>query len=258
MPRHPVDPHAFRDGPRPFLNRGPGPHPVYPVALEEELEIQLRENQRIAAENRHLLDENVNLERDLMAAKDEIHRLDELINKVRADHDAKFRGLIERGLKMEADLRAAEPLREEVMRLRAEAQKLNVLRQDLTGQIHGLTQDIARFRSENKQLSALRADVDGIRKELAEARRALEYEKKANGEQVEQKETMEKNLMSMAREIEKLRAEQLSMDRRGHGLGGGSGYTMYNGIPDMRYSSGGPSADGYGGAWGPYSKRPRR
>lgn len=50
-------------------------------------------------------------------------------------------------------------------------------------------------------------------------RRALEYEKKANDEQVQQKDAMEKNLMSMAREIEKLRTEQMSMDRRGHGLG---------------------------------------
>ncbi|XP_021753814.1 protein FLX-like 3 [Chenopodium quinoa] len=257
MPRHPVNPHGFRDGPRPFFNRGPGPLPVYPVALEEELDIQHSENQRIAAENRHLLDENVNLERDLHAAKDEIHRLDELINKLRADHDLKFRGFIEKNLKIEADLRAAEPLRDEVMRLRAEAQKLNVLRQDLTGQIHGLTQEITRIRSENKQLSALRSDVDGIRNKLAEARKALEYEKKANAEQVQQKDSMEKNLMSMAREIEKLRAELLNVDRRGNALGGGTSYAMYNGFPDTRYSGGGSSADGYGGAWGPYNKRPR-
>ncbi|KAL2905154.1 Protein FLX-like 3 [Bienertia sinuspersici] len=158
------------------------------------------------------------------------------------------------------------------MRLRAEAQKLNVMRQDLTGQIQGLSQDIARLRSENKQLNSMRSDVDGIRKELA-ARRALEYEKKANEEQVEQKEVMEKNLMSMAREIEKLRAEHVSMDRRGHGLGGtvGSGYGSGAGGIGYGSSAGGSgygsalaaamwgtSADGYGGAWGPYNKRTRR
>ncbi|KMT08254.1 hypothetical protein BVRB_6g141820 [Beta vulgaris subsp. vulgaris] len=258
IPRHPADFHGLRDGPMPFLNRGSGPVPVYPVALEEEVEIQHEENQRIAAENRHMLHDNVNLERDLVAAKDEIHRLDEFIRKLRADNDVNFRELIERGLKLEADLRAAESNREEVLRLRAETQKLNVMRQDLTGQIQGLSQDIARSRSENKQLSALRADVDGFRNQLTEARRALEYEKKSNEEQVEQKDAMEKNVMSMAREVERLRAEKLSMDRRGHGLGSGSGYTMYNGVPDMRYPGGGPSADGFGGAWPPYAKRPRR
>ena len=50
-------------------------------------------------------------------------------------------------------------------------------------------------------------------------RRAFEYEKKANEEQLEQKQAMEKNLISMAREIEKLRADQLNTDRRARGLG---------------------------------------
>lgn len=50
-------------------------------------------------------------------------------------------------------------------------------------------------------------------------RRAYEYEKKANEEQVEQKKAMEKNLISMAREIERLRAEHLNAERRTRGLG---------------------------------------
>lgn len=49
-------------------------------------------------------------------------------------------------------------------------------------------------------------------------RRAYEYEKKANEEQIEQKQAMEKNLVSMAREIEKLRAEKLNIERA-RGLG---------------------------------------
>jgi len=47
----------------------------------------------------------------------------------------------------------------------------------------------------------------------------LEYEKKANGELVVRKQSDEKKLDSMVREIEKLRAEQLSTDRRAHGHG---------------------------------------
>jgi len=170
MPHNPADFRGFQDGPPPILNRGPGLLPVYPVALEEEIEIQDRENWRIVADNHHLADENVILQRDVMAAKDEIHRLDQVILKLRADKDAQTRDLIDRCLKLEADLRVTEPLREEVIRLRAEAQKLNALRQDLTAQIRVLSQDITHLRSENKQLSALRADVDRMRKELTEAR----------------------------------------------------------------------------------------
>lgn len=253
MPHNPADFHGFQDGPRSILNRGPGPLPVYPVALEEEIEIQDRENWRIVADNHHLVDENVILQRDVMAAKDEIHRLDQVILKLRADKDAQTRDLIERRLKLEADLRATEPLREEVIRLRAEAQRLNALRQDLTAQIRFLSEDITRLRSENKELSALRADVDRMRKELTEARRALEYEKKANEELVVRKQSDEKNVDSMVCEIEKLRAEQLSMDRRAHGHGGVGSYGLYNGGPNLR-SSGGVFDDGYGGVqWGPYS-----
>ncbi|XP_057528675.1 protein FLX-like 3 isoform X2 [Amaranthus tricolor] len=254
MTRHFVDIHGLRGGPEPSLNRDIlGPVPVnLVVALEEELEIQHIENRRIAAENQHMLHGIVNLEREVVSAKGEIHRLDELIVNLRADNNVKYRDLIERELKLEADLRTTEPLREEVLHFRAETQKLNVVKQDLTGQIQGLVEKIARLRSENDQLYTLRAHVDAVREKLAEARRELEYEKKANQELVEQKGAIEKNLISMAHEIEELRAERMSMDMRGHGLGGGSSYAM----PNIRYPGEGAPDDRYGGAWGPYSKHP--
>lgn len=217
--------------------------------------MQHREIQRILAENRHVIDENVILQRELAAAKDEIHRLGQVIPKLRADGEAHARELIDRGLKLEAELRATEPLRTDLMQLRAEAQKLNALRQDLSSQVQALTQDITRLKAENEQVNALKADIDGLHKELYEARRAFEYEKKANEEQMEQKQAMEKNLVSMAREIEKLRAEQMAGDRGARGLGAGS-YGMLNGSPEMRYA-GSAYGDIYGssGRWGPYEKR---
>jgi len=50
-------------------------------------------------------------------------------------------------------------------------------------------------------------------------RAALDYEKKANIELMEQRQTMEKNLVSMAREVEKLRAELSNADSRPWGAG---------------------------------------
>lgn len=52
----------------------------------------------------------------------------------------------------------------------------------------------------------------------------VDYEKKANMEFMEQRQSMEKNLVSMAREVEKLRAELASADSR-HWGGGMSGMT---------------------------------
>uniref|UniRef100_A0A2N9FW20 Protein FLX-like 3 n=1 Tax=Fagus sylvatica TaxID=28930 RepID=A0A2N9FW20_FAGSY len=258
MPRHPENFRGLRDGPRSVMNRGAGPLSIHPAALEEELEIQHRDMQRIIAENRLVIDDNTHLQRELTAAKDEIHRLGQVIPKVRAEKDAQARELMEKGLKLEADLRASEPLRAEVMQLRSEVQKLNSLRQDLSTQVQRLTQDINRAQAENQELVAMSSDMDGMHKDLMEARRAYEYEKKANEEQVEQKQAMEKNLISMAREIEKLRMEQLNTQRRARGLGGG-GYGMLNGSPEMRYQSD-AFGDSYGSGWGHYDKHgpPRR
>lgn len=50
-------------------------------------------------------------------------------------------------------------------------------------------------------------------------RRVYELEKKENQELMEQNQAMEKNLVSMAREIERLRAEQMAAERRARGLG---------------------------------------
>ncbi|PKI73033.1 hypothetical protein CRG98_006584, partial [Punica granatum] len=219
--RHPENFRDFRDGlPPPLLTRRLGPlPPLHPAALEEELEIKHREMQRIVAENRAIIDDNTHLQRELRAAKDEIHRLGQGILKLRAEKEAQKRELIDNKLKLEALLRAAEPVRKEVVQLRNEVQKLNAIRQDLSAQVQGLTKDATRLQAENQQLIPMRADFDVLRKELYEARRALEFEKKAHEEQAEQKDAMEKNLVSMAREIEKLRAEQLNAERRVQGLG---------------------------------------
>ncbi|GLT34458.1 hypothetical protein SLA2020_089690 [Shorea laevis] len=85
-------------------------------------------------------------------------------------------------------------------------------------------------------------------KELVEATRALEYEKKANVEQAKEKLAMERNLISMAREIEKLHLKLMSADRRAQGLGD---HAFYNGSPETRFS-GGSFANGYLGSWEPY------
>ena len=78
--------------------------------------------------------------------------------------------MIEKGLKLEADLRANESLKAEDVQLRAEIQKLNSLRQEMSSQGKGLTKDINRLQAENQQLVSLRTDIDGMRKELLEAR----------------------------------------------------------------------------------------
>ncbi|XP_020590033.1 LOW QUALITY PROTEIN: protein FLX-like 3 [Phalaenopsis equestris] len=268
LPRQPFDDGrrgypGIAEGPFP---RGHVPRPLHPAAYEEELEVQHHEIRRLVGDNRRLVEDRILSQQELGAAKEEIHRLNLIIADIRAEKDAHSSKLIEKGLKLEADLRATEPLRNEVILLRAEVQKLNVIRQDLNEQVKVLTQDLKMAKAEHQQIPALKSEIDGLRQELMRARAAIDYEKKGNAELLDQRQAMEKNLVSMAREVEKLRADLANSDGRPWGVGGA--YGMKHGSPEAPFAP--PYGEGYGvnlggaekaplygagaGAWGAYDK----
>lgn len=174
MPRHPENFRGAHEDPRSLPHRIPMPLPPHPAALEEELELQGRDIQRLLAENRHVINDNVMLQRDLTSMKDEIHRLNQVIPKMHADKEAQRRELIERGMKLEAELRSAEPIRVEVVQLRADAQKLSAQNKELSSQVQNMTKDINRLLSENKEIAAMKSDIDKMRKDLVDTRYKLE------------------------------------------------------------------------------------
>ncbi|KAI3901191.1 hypothetical protein MKW92_019497 [Papaver armeniacum] len=141
-------------------------------------------------------------QRELGGAKEEIHRLNMVIGDIRAEKDAHSREFTEKRLKLEA----------EAMQLRDEVQKMNNLRMELSGQVENLTQELGMARADNQQIPMMRAEIDGMRQDIMLARSAFMYEKKANAELMEQRQAMEKNLVSMAREVEKPRADFVGSD----------------------------------------------
>ncbi|KAG6524514.1 hypothetical protein ZIOFF_014426 [Zingiber officinale] len=88
------------------------PVPVHPS--EEELALRHDEIHRLHADNQLLIDGSVNLRR--------------------------------RYLKLEADFHVVEPLGEEVMQLKSEAQKLSRSRQELSGKVQALQQDLKHLQ----------------------------------------------------------------------------------------------------------------
>ncbi|KAG0477416.1 hypothetical protein HPP92_014257 [Vanilla planifolia] len=267
IPRQP-----FGDGHRgyPAAPEGPyahghAPRPLHPAVYEEELELQQHEIRRLLGDNRRLAEDRMAFQQELLVAKEELHRVNLVIADIRAEKDAHARELIEKGLKLEAELRAAEPLRNDVILLRAEIQKLNAIRQDLSGQVQTLTQELKKEQAESHQIPLLRSEIDSLRQELTRARTAIEYEKKGNAELLEQRQAMEKNLVSMAREVEKLRADLANSGDRPWGAG--TAYGMKHGSPEAPYA---PYGEGYGlhpggsdkapsygagsGNWGAYDK----
>lgn len=218
LPRH-HELRGFHDGLQPPQRRH-APMPLHPI--EEEIAIRRDEIRRLRADNHLLVEENVAFRREIAAAKEELHALGQLITKIRADKEAQARELIEKVLKLEKELRGLEPLRAELIQLKSEAQKLDGLRKELSGEVQNMSKELKHLQAENQQISTLRLDIDGLHQELVRARTAYEYEKKANADQLEQRQVLDKNLASMAREVEKLRAEHMSLENRARGSGPGA------------------------------------
>ncbi|KAJ7295547.1 hypothetical protein O6H91_Y181300 [Diphasiastrum complanatum] len=238
--RGPPGPGMLRPG---LVGHQPGFVPTQ-VLIEHKLNSQHAEIQRLAAENQRLAATHVALRQELALAQQEVQRLQQALGGIQADKDARIRGLLDTQSKMEADLQGLETLKAELHQARSDATKLNALRQDFSGQIQGLTQDLQRARADVQQIPSLRIENENLRQELQRARTAFDYEKKAIGEQLEQRQAMEKNLVSMAREVEKLRAELTNAEKRARlGANTGGGYSS----AEVGLSSLSKYGDSYGG-----------
>ncbi|KAI3716351.1 hypothetical protein L6452_23626 [Arctium lappa] len=226
--------------------------PPHPAMLEEEFEMQHHEIRRLLGENRRLVEDRIALQQELGAAREELRRMNIAIADIQAEKEIHSRQLIENGLKLEADLRATEPLKNEAAQLHADVERLNSLRHDLSGQVQILKKDLAKLQADNKQLPALRAEHERLHQDLMHARAAIDYERKGGIELMEQRQAMEKNLVSMAREVEKLRAELTNTDVGPWGAGGSYGMKYDN--SDGRFPP--PYGDGYGVHLGAADKGP--
>lgn len=149
------------------------PVPPHPALLEEELEIQHVELRRLLGENRRLFEDRIALERELTAAKEEVRRMNLTIADIHTEQELQSRELVERGMKLEADLRATEPLKSEAAQLRAEVKRLSTIKQDLSGKVHSLSQELTKLQGDNRHIPVLRTKIDGLHQELSHARFSL-------------------------------------------------------------------------------------
>ncbi|GJN03579.1 hypothetical protein PR202_ga21038 [Eleusine coracana subsp. coracana] len=205
LPRqHYDEPRGFRDDPPPHHVRA---RSISPRRLEEELSSRRGEMRRIHDDNQRLADEIVNLRQTMPRLKEDLHALGQAIPKHRAEKELELRELIQRNLKLEAELRALEPLRQDAFHLRSEAGKLQSLKQELSAKVQDLSKELEHQKSESQKIPAMIADRDALQQELIQTRAALEYEKKAKPDLTAQVQAMEKDLVAMAQEAEKLRAD---------------------------------------------------
>uniref|UniRef100_A0A1D1YAM3 Cortactin-binding protein 2 n=2 Tax=Anthurium amnicola TaxID=1678845 RepID=A0A1D1YAM3_9ARAE len=210
-------PGMMRHGPFPSL--APAVHrPLEPLPppelLETKIAVQGAELDTLARENQRLAATHGTLRQELVIAQQEMQRLHSRVSSDKIESDLQMRGLLEKIARLEEDVQAGERVRKELQQAHLEAQSLVTVRQDLTSQMQQMTEELEKALADFKRLPELHAELDSLGQEHQKLRAAFEYEKGSNIDQVKQMHVMEKNLISMAREVEKLRAEVLNAEKK--------------------------------------------
>lgn len=186
-----------------------GHHPGLPPIIEQKLATQHAELQRLVSENQHLAASHGALRQELAAMQQEMQHM-QANTQHEAEKDDQIRALLDKVSQMEVDLRAMDSLK-------ADLEKLLSQRQELSAQLQFYKQETQKVRGDAHEVLALKSEIDGLHQELHHARMACEQERKASTEHLEQRQAMERNVFSMAREVEKLRAELANAESRAQG-----------------------------------------
>lgn len=193
---------------------GPRQLPPHPAMIEERLVAQHDDIQALLIDNQRFAATHVALKQELEVTQHELQRADKYAQTVHAEKGLQMRELYEKSVKMENELHAVNAMKAELMQVHMDIKELTASRQDLTAQIQMMTQDLGRITSDLQQVPAVKAETEGLRHELERVRAAIEHEKKAFAESFEHGKVMESNLVTMAREMEKLRAELANAEKR--------------------------------------------
>ncbi|CAN6199129.1 unnamed protein product [Urochloa humidicola] len=218
---------------------GPLPPQTHVVAvLEERLGAEMDEAHALLAQNQRLAATHVALVQEVAAARHELGRTARSLASAQEEGDLRLREVYERSMKTEAELRAVHEMRAELAQVRLDIQNLGAARQELMGQVQGLTQDLARSAEDLQKVSALKAEIQEIKHETQHLRSCIELEKKGYAESYEQGQEMQKNLISVASEVEKLRAEAANAENRSRAVmsAGNQGYVGSYANPKVNFA----------------------
>ncbi|KAK3212150.1 hypothetical protein Dsin_016856 [Dipteronia sinensis] len=248
-----MHPEPFGSGIRPMS----GPFPPFDIlppreVMEQKIAAQHVEMQKLATENQRLASSQGTLRQELAAAQHELQILHAQIGAIKSEREQQMGNLTDKIAKMESELKAADPVKLELQQARADAQKLAVAREELIAKVHQLNQDLQRTHTDVQHIPALMSELESLRQEYHHCRGTYEFEKKFYNDHLESLQVMEKNYMTMSREVEKLRAEltnPANIDRR---TGGSYGGVNANNETETSGHPAGQNAyeDGYGATQG--------
>lgn len=216
---------------------------------DSKLVARSAEIERLASDKQRLSAAHVALRQDLVATQQDIQKLRAHIGSIQTESDIQIRILLEKMAKMEAQILAGENVKKDLQKAHTEARALVATRQELIDQVKKATQELDKVRADVAKLPEMKVELDGLRQEHQKLRSTFEHEKGKNMEKVAQMELMEKDLVGMAREVERLRAEVLNAEKRANAP------TVYGGPymnqelyppPPHMHGNGPGYVDGYG------------
>ncbi|KAK1317443.1 hypothetical protein QJS10_CPA05g01957 [Acorus calamus] len=262
-----MHPDPFVPGMRPPLGAFPYDMLPPPEMLEQKLATQHVEMQRLATENQRLAATHSILRQELATAQQELHRVQAHMGGFRVENDQQVRSLMDKIAKMEADLQAIEPVKMDLQKAKAESQNLIGVRQELISQVQQMTQELQRSHADVQKIPALISEVESLRQEYLHCRATYDYEKKLYNDHLESLQVMEKNYVTMVREVEKLRGEMANSgnpEKSGGQYGSNAAYKEHDtgghlpvgqrtyedgyGVPQGRGPTPGNVTAAYGGA----------
>ncbi|KAI3457592.1 hypothetical protein Pfo_014255 [Paulownia fortunei] len=182
----------------PFIRGLSGvPHPALLEEMMESRYTQRDDIQVLLVDNQRSCVAHVALRQEMDV--EQLQQANKFAHTLQAEKDLEMRELYEKSVKMENELHAVNTMRVENKQVYTDIKELTTARQDLTAQV-----------------PAIKYEIEGLRHEQERARAAIEHEKKGFAENFEQGKVMENKLISMARDMEKLRAELANSEKRAH------------------------------------------
>ncbi|KAE8808881.1 protein FLC EXPRESSOR [Hordeum vulgare] len=232
---------------------GPAQHPAV-AALEDRIVARDRDIQEFLVDNQRFAATHVALQQQLISAQHELRAVSIAGTRARMEREAEVCAIAEQAARIEAEARSVAGARLEIDQVHADVRVLAGARSELIDRLKGIREQLGRAQSESAKLENVRTQIETMRREIQKGRAAVEFEKKAHADNLQQSKAMEKNMIAVASEIERLRGELVNAEKRATAVTTAAavtnpGYAQPYGSSEATYAYGNPEA-AYGVAYG--------
>ncbi|KAF7068693.1 hypothetical protein CFC21_074431 [Triticum aestivum] len=192
---------------------GPAQHPAV-AALEDRIVARDRDIQEFLVDNQRFAATHVALQQQLISAQHELRAVSIAGTRARMEREADVCNIADQAARIEAEARSVAGARVEIEQVHADVRVLAAARNELMDRLKGLREQLGCAQSNSAKSENVRSQIETMRREIQKGRAAVEFEKKAHADNLLQSKAMEKNMIAVASEIERLRGELLNAEKR--------------------------------------------